>query len=162
MKIGDILEFKRSGPVSWIVGNLLWLFEPWWDKWGWHLAIVCAIDKQGKVWIAEGTAPVSRRRVIRNDEEYRVHQWLDLAVPPRKMLEVVQPYLGKKYDVQIYLWTALQYLVRHFFNHRIPRLLDDKYTCWELVFEICRDLGKGIGSKYDCPMITDFLKATEG
>ena len=162
MKPGDIVEFKRSGPTSFILGNLLWLFEHWWDKWGWHLGIAYRPDRSGGWYILEATdtgVNVNYYRVEYIEKNTRCHTWLDQIPTPEQFEKFYHDYLGKKYDVAIYFWTALQYLVRHFWNRRIPRLLDDRYTCWELVFEFCDDMGKRITSRYDCPIITDFLKA---
>jgi hypothetical protein len=83
--------------------------------------------------------------------------------PPRRPTEAewvrfFAAHLGKKYDVALYPWTTLQYFVRHWFNHRIPRLLDDRYTCWELEQEWEEMFNVTWGSKYDCPLITDLLR----
>ena len=65
------------------------------------------------------------------------------------------------YDVAVYFFTMLQYLILHFFNHPIPRLLDNRYACWELAFFFAREMGKPIQSIHKYPVITDFLKAKD-
>ena len=67
-------------------------------------------------------------------------------------------YIGKPYDVAIYFWTGLAILIRHFFNHPIPKLLNDRFCCWELVQEFSEAMGKPIQSKYDVIIISDLIK----
>jgi len=141
IKRGDIIEFKGEGPTFFFLGWILKLFERWWDRWGWHTAFVCGKDERGL-----------------DGYPYRIYRWLDRVPPQAKVDAYVESVLGARYDVAIYFWTTAQYLFRHFFNRRIPRLLDDRYTCWENVFWFMREVGKPIQSIYDCPMITDMLK----
>jgi|TARA_Y100000310_G_scaffold16579_2_gene16541 hypothetical protein len=163
LKVGDILVFKRKGKTAAVLSLLIKVFEPKWDRWGWHTAIVTSVNRAGDIWIIEGTSPKSTGRELEEGENvrvYRVFTELDRDKTfNRDMHITVISHINKPYDVAIYFWTALQYTIRHFFNHRIPRLLDDRYTCWELVCSICRDLDKPINSKYNCPMLPDILKA---
>ncbi len=161
LKPGDILLFKGAGSLWWFLSHLLRLFERLWDGWGWHLTYVSKIEA-GKVWITEGVWPVSHEVLLSEGREYRVYRVLPQPIDETKLSEFTASHLRKRYDVAIYFWTSLQYLVRHYWNHRIPRLLDDRYTCWELVEELCEEFGMSWGSKYDCPLITDFLKWAEG
>ena len=161
MKRGDIVEFKREGIASAVLGSVLKIFERDWDAWGWHLGIAWE-ETNGGWYILEALGSGVETNIYLDEylkENTRNYSWLDDEPSQQKLLEFLTDHLNQKYDVAVYLWTSLQYLVRHFFNHRIPRLLDERWTCWELVFEFCEDMGKRIGSKYDCPMITDFLKA---
>lgn len=159
IKRGYIVEFKLRGFAFRVLASLLKFFERDWDKWGWHLAI--AYEKSGDGWyILEARAGGTEINYYPNfylKEHTRSYQWLDKEPRKKRMAEFLALYQGKKYDVAIYFWTTLQYLIRHYFNHRIPRLLDDRFTCWELVSEFCEHFGKPIESKYDCPMITDIL-----
>ena len=163
MKRGSLIEFKRKGPVSFILGGILKLFERDWDGWGWHLAI--AWEKAYDGWyILEALHGVEANYYSQHYLDYntRSYSWLDKVPTLKKMQVFLDSHINKKYDVAIYFWTTLQYLIRHYFNHRIPRLLDDRFTCWELVFEFCAEMDKPIGSKYDCPIITDALSAFKG
>lgn len=160
MTRGDIIEFKRQGFVSALLGGFLKLFERDWDGWGWHLAIAWEAAHDG--WfILEARHGVEinyfPNRFLK--ENTRFYRWLSVPPTMRKMNKFLSEHAGKSYDVTVYFWTALQYLIRHYFNHRIPRLLDDKFTCWELVFEFCDIMGKPVSSKYDCPILIDFIKA---
>ncbi|MDD5703496.1 MAG: hypothetical protein PHU23_15785 [Dehalococcoidales bacterium] len=160
-KIGDLVEFKRRGPTSFILGGLLKILDHEWDGWGWHLAIAYG-RTEGGWYILESLAggpEINFYPDMYLAANTRSYSWLDAEPIPGQMASFRLKVYGKKYDVAVYFWTALQYLVRHYFNRRIPRLLDDRYTCWELVFEFCEEMGKPIGSKYDCPTIVEFQKA---
>jgi hypothetical protein len=159
----DIVEFKREGLASTILGAVLKVFCPSWDGWGWHLAI--AWEKAYDGWIIfESTGSGVGLNLHYQKElskKTRCYGWLD-CLDEKKMNESYQNHIGKKYDVAVYFWTAAQYLFRHFWNRRIPRLLDDRFTCWELVSEFCEEMGKPIESKYDCPMLPDILQNIKG
>lgn len=159
MKVGDILEFKRSGLISGVLGGLLRMFEPDWDFWGWHLAIVWQRSYLGW-YVLEARHGVEINYFTNKflKENTRAYKWLEESPTKDKMGEFLTSHVSKSYDVLIYFWTTLQYLIRHYFNHRIPRLLDDRYTCWELVAEFCEVMGKPCQSKYDCPIICDMLR----
>ncbi len=164
MKRGDIIEFKRQGFVSTILGGVLKLFERDWDGWGWHLAIAWLQVGDLGWHILEATEDGVETNFYFNSwlkDEVRTYKWLDKVPSQKKMNKFLEGHLNKKYDVVIYFWTTLQYLIRHYFNHRIPRLLDDRFTCWELASEFCDEMGKPWESRYDCPMITDFLKVAK-
>lgn len=158
IQLGDIIEFKGKGPVYEILSRLIWLFERWWDRWGWHTAFVCGEDNDGWL-ICEAIAQGVSVTPLKNyGLEYRVHRWFDEPPSKRKVNAYVKSVIGADYDVAIYFWTGLQYLIRHLINHRIPRLLDNRYTCWENVFFFCYEMGNPVQAIYDCPMITDLIK----
>jgi hypothetical protein len=159
MNSGDLIEFKRKGFVARVLGGILKLFERKWDAWGWHVGIAWQ-RSHGGWYILEAVA----RGVTINfysfaflAENTRFHTWLEETPRDDAMKAFFQEYIGKRYDVAIYFWTALQYLIRHFFNRRIPRLLDDRFTCWELAAAFFDYMGKPVHSKYDCPMLPDIL-----
>lgn len=160
--IGQIVEFKGSGPVYGILSRLIKIFEPWWDRWGWHVGFICGEDTRGIFIceaVADGVRIISLKDVV---GEYRIHNWFGDNPPNQeKVNEFVNQVTGARYDVAIYLWTGLQYVFRHLLNRRIPRLLDDRYTCWELCAYVCREMGKPWGTIYDCPLITDMIEVME-
>ena len=160
IEVGNLVEFKRRGPVSFLLGSLLKMLDHKWDFWGWHLAIVWEKSDLSDGWyILEALAGGVETNYYSLEDlasRCRVFHWLDEVPAKETLAEFLKGHINKKYDVAVYFWTSLQYLIRHFFNRRIPRLLDERFTCWELVFEFCEELGKPIGSKYDCPMISDF------
>ncbi len=144
-----------------ILSVLLSFFNSEWrnqDWKPWHTAFVFAKDSYGWV-ICEALAEGVTTNYLDESKEYRVYRWFDN--PPFRLREFICDHLYAEYDVLLYFWTAVQYLARHYWNRPIPRLLDNKFTCWELVAEMCESMGKPIISKYDCPIITDILKALE-
>jgi len=159
---GDIICFKGEGIIFKTLSFLLGIFDRQWHelKWKpWHMAIAYHNGKWGWKVIESTGRGVEVNYLL--SEDYRVYTWLDKPPSRKKMEKFVTEHLGKNYDVGCYLLTMLQYLVLHFFNHRLPRILDDQYTCWELVFEFCREMGKPIQSLHNYPIIIDFLKAVE-
>ena len=158
----NIVEFKRVGFVSFIIGSLLKVFEHKWDGWGWHLAV--AWERVFDGWILLEAVAKGVSLNFHSDKELsantRSYHWFDkpLTFIDEDAVAFYYRHIEKKYDVAVYLWTALQYFARHLLNHRVPRLLDDRFTCWELVSEFCDEMGKPVESKYDCPMLPDILK----
>lgn len=167
-KPSDFLEFKHKGRVAFILGRLLKMCEPWWDGWGWHLAILwerVTLAGQDGWKVLESTGKgvqLNFHSITELESKCRVHRWLESQPTPEAMDKFLNEYLRKPYDVACYIWTGAQYLFRHFWNRRIPRLLDDLYTCWELVFEFADVMGRRISADYDCPIITDFIKRVDG
>jgi len=163
---GCPVEHKKGGIVANTLGFCLRAFEPWWDGWGWHLSILVSKGDNGCFLLeATGNGVDINYYTFEQLKDTRVYDWLGREPTRKEWREFIKAHKGKKYDVGIYFWSGLQYLIRHFFNHKIPRLLDDRYTCWELVFEFARDMDKPFDSvyesKYDCPLITDFIRAME-
>ena len=159
MKNGDIVEFKRKGFVSCVLGGLLKLFNPSWDAWGWHLGILWEGSLDG--WIileATGTGVkinwYSARYLMRNT---RCWKWFDETPSRASMNKFFKSHIDKKYDIEVYFWTALAVIVRHYINRPVSKILDEKYSCWELVQEFTADMGKPIQSKYDVVLITDII-----
>ena len=158
---GTIVEFKRHGFVSSVLGGLLKLIEPSWDFWGWHLALIIDRGYDG-YYILEATGVgvkvnyYSRKYL---DENTRMWQWLDEELTTEQMSKFLRSHIDKAYDVAVYFWTCLAIIIRHYFNRPIPKLLDNRFDCWELVAEFCAEMGKPIVSKYDVIIITDIIKA---
>jgi hypothetical protein len=160
-RAGDFVLFRGKGPVFKVISFLLCFCDlRWrWLKWKpWHTAFITEIT-QGQAVICETTAVGIVENPLSRHSDYKIYRWLDQEPNGRTIRRYLGSHLGKKYDVAIYFWTALQYLIRHYWNRRIPRLLDDRYTCWENAWEFAEYCGKPIGSKYDCPMITDLCRA---
>ena len=160
---GDILVFRRKGFISGVLGWVLKRFEPWWDGWGWHMAIAWKKGHFG-YWILEAAAQgvkvnLIQEKVLKSD--VRTYRWLDEPPSDEDLEKFMSENLNRGYDAAVYLWTMIQYLVLHFFNHSIPRLLDNRYTCWELAFLFAREMGKPIQSVHEYPILTDFLKEVE-
>jgi len=160
IQAGDILVFKRKGFVFGVLGWILKRFERSWDGWGWHMAIAWKKGRFG-YWILEAAAEGVRVNLISDKvmkTDVRIYRWLEAPPSDEDLEKFMADNFDYGYDVAVYLLTMLQYLVLHFFNHRIPRLLDNRYTCWELAFWFAREMGKPIQSIHKYPIITDFLK----
>ncbi len=166
MKAGDIVTFRGKGPVFGFFNILLNLFDDYWrslDWKPWHMGILWQ-ETYGGWYVLEAIGQGVKINYYSTEhlkDNTRCWDWLDGEASMEKRFEFLRGHIDKRYDVGIYFWTMLQYLVRHYFNHRIPRLLDERFTCWELVSEWCEFMEKPIHSKYDCPLITDILKNLE-
>ena len=161
MKKADIIEFKRNGFVSKVLGNLLGLFERDWDKFGWHVGF--AWEKVTGGWyILEATSSGVSANYYHNGylkKNVRYWEWF-IDYPEQEVMgKFAHETVGKKYDVAIYFWTAVAIIARHYFNRPIPKLLDKRFSCWELVAEGCDDFDQPIVSKYDVIILTDLIKA---
>ena len=156
----NVVEFKRKGPTSFILGSLLKLFTPSWDKWGWHLAI--AWERVFDGWMILEALSGGVQVKFHSDKELmattRNYKWLT-NTDELTAHALLKEFQGKKYDVAVYFFTALAIIIRHYFNRPIPKLLDSSYTCWELVQEFCCEMGRPICSKYDVVIITDMIEA---
>lgn len=162
IQMGDILVFKRKGFVSGILGPILKLFKRKWDGWGWHMAIAWeeAQYKNG-LWILEATGDGVRVGLLSEDKlknEIRAYRWLDEPPSGEVMEKFMAENLDKGYDVLVYFWTLIQRGLLRVIKHSIPRILNNRYTCWELVFLFAREMGKPIGDILDYPLLTDFLE----
>lgn len=130
----------------------------------------------------EATHPGGLRLVFRSldylKRETVCYRWFDRRIPRKVIDKWVAGHQGCKYDVAVYGWTMLQYLVlkgieliQKLFRIKakiaLPRVLNDRYTCWEALFQFARDMGKAIQeaigktvSRY--PMISDLMEALDG
>jgi len=161
MRPGDLIEFKRGGLVSAVLGGLLKLFERDWDGWGWHVAI--AWERTYNGWyILEAIGPGVKTNYYSDatlKARTRSYHWLDKEPTVEAMGQFLQTHIDRAYDVAVYFWTGLAIIIRHYFNRPIPKLLDQRFCCWELAAEFFADMGKPIVSKYDVIIITDILRA---
>jgi hypothetical protein len=161
IQIGDILVFKGNGFIYRVLGSILKLFDPSWDGWGWHVGFATTKSTSEGCVVCEALASGVQENFYTPDkftsDKVRVYRWIKPPPSEVKVQDFIEKHVGKKYDVAIYLWTALQYLLRHYWNRRIPKLLDHRFSCWELLGEFCDDMDKPIVSKYDVIIITDIM-----
>jgi len=178
---GDNIIFKRSEGfgIALVLSWIIKIFYPKWDMWGWHMAVVVApaneifvskfnrlfkaslIVENGGWIVIESTWPVVRLNNLSLMGEYRPYRWFDEPLENPLIDSFIRKYIGWRYDVLLYFWTAAAYLFRHFWNRPIPRLLDNRYTCWELAAEFDEAMGKPVCSKYDCPILPDIQTELE-
>jgi hypothetical protein len=161
IRVGDIILFDGQGCFFHLLSFLLGLFDKDWrtlKRKPWHVGFISRIE-DSVVYICEAREPTVRETVLDTFRtDYQVVHWLE-SVDQNKVREFVNKAKGKRYDIAIYFWTSLAIIIRHFFNHRIPKLLDERFDCWELIAEFCDFMNRPIVSKYDTIIITDLVKA---
>ncbi len=168
-ELGALVLVKGEGFAFHSISFLLSLVNPSWRRrdWKpWHTLFISGQNRYGSWQVCEALAPGIVVNPLSNydGEDYRMYRWFDSQLDQAKVNLYVSTHLGRAYDVAQYFFTAIQYLVRHFWNRPIPRLLDNRYSCWENLFEFCSDMGKPIeqiGREYDCPLITEVVTALE-
>lgn len=157
---GDIILYRGTGKVFRILSFALGLFDKNWRKlqWKpWHMAFV-ADEVANMYTIGESVSKGVTEAWLNPDADFRVYRWFN---EEPVYLEVKMFLLDRaycRYDLTIYLHTLVFYIIRHFFNRPIPKLLDNRYSCWELVGEFCNEMQEPIASKYDTFFITDILR----
>ena len=150
--------FKGAGPVFQILSRVLKVFEPRWDRFGWHVAFVvtpttlCESIGQGVV-----VSVLSKY----TPEETRCYRWFDEQPKNGDIVRFVGSHLGEPYDIAIYFWTSIAYLVRHWWGRRVPLLFNNSWSCWELLFYFADRMGKPISESYDFPLITTLLRSMD-
>lgn len=160
---GDIIVFKRRGKLAAILSWLLQRFEPHYDRWGWHMSMVAEVRQLSRYepntfpHIVEAHQEGVRIAPLPLDQEFRVYRWFPDTVTMGELLNTIYRYLGCPYDSDAYVGTIVSY-----FWYRIRgkqwRIVDNEFHCWELVFQICGDLGYPIQPFSRYPIISDFLK----
>lgn len=179
MKTGDLIVFKGQGLIYRILSRILKWKRPDWDGWGWHVAIAVEYHK-GKGWmiaealaggvkyswlkglglsVADAAGVNSHGRLFYCSTykcDYRVISHFTRSIHATELRRLIADDIGSKYDVLAYLWTALQIFMLWF-----PRILNNRYTCWEFVFWICRELGKPIQPLMKYPNIADIEVGNE-
>jgi hypothetical protein len=156
LRVGDIVVFKGQGFLFTVLGAALKLFQPDWDRWGWHTGFICQMVDD-KPLIAEALAKGVCINTIDNSREYRIYRWLDKEPERYKVICFVNRHKGDRYDVMAYIWTFVQ---RAFKKWKLPRLTNDRYTCWEFCEFFCTAFGKPwtMVAPMMFPLISDFLE----
>ena len=149
---GEILNFKRGGFIASVLGWLIKKLDPEWDGWGWHLAI-----RYDDKYMLEATGKGVKLSPIKG--EYRTYKVLSYEPDNKQILEFLDKTYGAKYDTIVYVWTILWYIGQRF-NINVPRIINNRYTCWELVYYFCREMGEPICEQWEYPMINDFVMYT--
>jgi len=166
MKSGNIVAFKGTSNTFKVLSFLLSIFDSDWRKlkWKpWHLGIAWHKTSGGWWVLAAGEDGVGLKFYFSRElEEVRWYDWLEKPLTQKKLDKFLKGHIGKKYDIATYFWTSLAVIFRHFWNRPIPKLLDDRFSCWELVQEFAEEMGKPIVSKYDVIIIVDIIKALKG
>jgi hypothetical protein len=160
---GDIILCDSAGPLAACLSFMISVFDSDWrnlQRKPWHVRFVSkGVGLNATVCEALSPVVCERRLTSIPILKQRAYRWFDDGIQQEWLDRWVYAHCGLRYDVLIYFWTAIVYLARAVWNRYIPRLLDDRYTCWELVMEMCEDAGKPMHSKRDCPLITDLCQA---
>jgi hypothetical protein len=164
---GDILIFKRNvdNRISTVLSRLLQLLERGWDRWGWHTGYVSQVSPDGTIITVEAVIGKGVQTVVYPTFEslgdVRVYRWAD-ELSLNALEAFTEKHIGRQYDVVCYFWTSLQRILLQFSNYCIPRIHNDKYTCWELVSAMARAIEKPLQPISRYPLITDMERALEG
>ncbi len=165
LKRGDLVFFDGGGPLFKSLSFLLGLFDPDWRRLlrkPWHVGIITSrlYSEYPEYLLLESVAEgVIERPFYTAGLNYRIFRWLDQEPDYFQVRTFVEQTKGCKYDVAIYFLTAITYLVRRIWNHRLPKVLDNRFSCWELLAEFVAFCGKPLVSFYDVPMISDILRS---
>ena len=163
---GDILIFKRnersrtSRILGWVVKHL----EHDWDGWGWHMGYVRCVGEDGSIDTVEslrgqGVEDV-RYPTFGDLGEVRIYRWFD-GLDDELLESFTNMHMGEDYDIACYFWTSLQRLLVPVTHHLIPRIINNRYTCWELVCDMARAMNKPLQPAEQYPLIADMERALE-
>ncbi len=164
LKRGDLVLFKGNGFLFTTLSFLLCLFDSDWRKYSpkpWHCAFVSRVigESEPSYMIAEAWNPKVRERLFEPSiEDCKIYRWLDREQTSTQIESFLAQTMGARYDISIYFLTSLQYLARHLWNRPILRLLDNRFSCWEVDCDAMLIFGRGLMSMYDCPMMPDMLR----
>jgi hypothetical protein len=164
---GDILIFKRN-VKDWISRVLSWalqLLEGGWDRWGWHTGYVSKVLPDGTIVTVEASIGKGVQTVmyptLESLGDVRVYRWVD-ELSLDTLENFTEKHVGRQYDLACYFWTSIQRILLQFSDYCIPRILNNKYTCWELVCAMARAMEKPLQPVGRYPLITDMDRALEG
>ena len=167
VRVGCVVEFQRDFSffsVPGFAGGLMKLLNRKWNGYGWHVGWVTGINP---IRIVEAIGFGVHERPIDKFYEKRNYRFWDIlpeSIPTEEQVtDVLDAYEGKPYDFLAYFWTAMLYLGRHYINRPLPSVLNDKYMCWELIYDICRYVGYPLAANdYDCPTLTELNLVCRG
>jgi hypothetical protein len=159
LKRGDILEFagnRKKWSLSGVLAAILRRCSPKWSGWGWHLAIVM-LRLHNEYMILEATPQGAQLRLLSSIHgDFNIHRFLSYEPHINTMLKAARTLSGARYDYLAYIWTAIYILT----GGHIPRIIDRRYTCWELVYYVYDLIGCPLCQEWQYPTICDFEALT--
>jgi hypothetical protein len=155
--IGDFVLFKGNGFLFNILSFVLSVFNKEWRDRQWKPWHVGFIVQEGIV--CEALAGGVTLNPLSKYSNYKIVKWFDSELDQVKVDAFVKKHKGEKYDILVYPLTAIAYLVRHYWGRPIPRLFDNSWSCWELLYYFADKMGKPIAEDYDFPLISDLCEA---
>lgn len=158
LRAGDFILTQGQGWLFRMVSCFLNIVEPTWRQLVFkplHMAFV--MDGGGSIF--EGYFPEARTRHISDlaPGSYRVYRWFPEPLDPGRVALFVNSRMGTRYDIDCYFWTFWYYLLRGLV--RIPRIINNRFTCWEICADLALWFGRPWHDMYSYPLITNFLKA---
>jgi hypothetical protein len=165
IKSGDILVFKGRGFLYEVLSRLVKLFDPSWDRFGWHVGFVVGVHNTVITTceaLAQGVCLQYYPIDSLTPDKVRVYRWVVPTPNEADIYKFVNKHLGEKYDIMVYPVTALAYIIRHYWGRPIPRLFDNAWSCWEWVYYYADEFGHSIAEDYDFPMVNQMVAKLEG
>jgi hypothetical protein len=163
---GDLLLFNRDpdDKVSGLLARFLARIDKFWDGWGWHMAYVHDVLPDESIIVAEAKIGrgVQLTKYADRDSlgDIRAYRWIDGLIPT-ELESYTQKHIGCAYDMACYFWTGLQLVIRKLLGLSIPRINNNKYTCWELVCDMTHYMGKPLQPVRIYPVITEMVRVLE-
>jgi hypothetical protein len=163
---GDLLLFKRDpdDKVSGLLARFLARIDRFWDGWGWHMAYVYDVPTDGSIIVAEAKIGrgVQLTKYADRDSlgDVRVYRWIDSLISS-ELESYTKKHMGCAYDMACYFWTGLQIVIGQLLGFSIPRINNNKYTCWELVCDMTHYMGKPLQPVRIYPIITEMVRVLE-
>jgi len=163
---GDILVFKRNerSRTARVLGWVLQHMEHDWDGWGWHTGYVRRVMEDGSIETVESLRGQGVENVQYPDfqslGDVRIYRWFD-DLDDNLLETFTMMHVGEDYDIACYFWTSLQRLLEPVIHHLIPRIINQRYTCWELVCDMAQAMDKPLQPVRQYPLIADMERVLE-
>jgi len=115
----------------------------------WHWLLF--IQKDSKGWII--TESINKGVALTRCDypKIRIYKIKDLEVKPETLIGLVADYGAYPYDYDVYLKTAIWFLLKHYLGKLLPRHHDEELHCIEWVVLLCSELGYKIVKDEDYP-----------
>ena len=130
----------------------------WWQRWickilgasTWHWG--CFISPDSKGWII--TESINKGVALTRCDypKIRVYKIKGLEVTPKRLIGLVADYGAYPYDYDVYLKTAIWFLLKHYLGKLLPRHHDKEFHCQEWVCLLAYELGHPIINQGEYPM----------
>lgn len=157
---GDIVEFKAAGKLNsadFYLRRFLKWFEPNYDMWGWHLAILVSYEQHNNWTILEAIWPKVKTTLLsEKKEEFRVWRVARKEFDPAITDAYIKDHVGARYDVLVYFFTIMARLLKKHLHIRMPYYVDMRWMCWELARWFYVWHGVQVCSDSEYPLLTDF------
>jgi len=119
----------------------------------WHWLLF--IQKDSKGWII--TESINKGVALTRCDypKIRIYKIKGLEVTPKRLIGLVADYGAYPYDYDVYLKTAIWFLLKHYLGKLLPRHHDKEFHCQEWVCLLAYELGHPIISQGEYPMCSN-------